>query len=173
FNDVQGFLLYDESGSLLYGAVGIVSADFNKDGFADLATLENYGSNSVPPSISILTNSNGNNFVDTNTIYLAPYSPPTSRISAIPIQSPSYTISTATGIATGDFNNDKYVDFAVTGYTGGYGNGNTALLVIILNDKQNNFYVDTTIAILGPSDNWASAVTAAYFNNDGRTDLAI
>ena len=157
-----------------FSAQGIVSADFNNDTYADIAVLENNnGPYGTPPSISILTNNSGNGFVDTNTIYLAPSGPLLRVEATLPVktQSPSsYTISYVTGITTGDFNNDKYIDFAVSGYTNGT---IMPIAVIVLNNQQNGFYVDTTIAIVVSANVYGNAITSGDFNKDGLTDIAM
>jgi hypothetical protein len=122
----------------------ITSADFNGDGYPDLAVTNNISS----PTVTILSNNKSGGF------------------KAASGSSVSVGGTDPFGIVAGDFNGDGHPDLAVTG-----GSGNTVGTVSILTNNGSGGFTVTSSPSIGGYNPYA--VTAADFNGDGSLDLAV
>ena len=170
---------------------GIAVADYNQDGYADIAISDDSGI-SGPDVTVFLYNPGGSTFSApvtypvgvsatgiaagnlNNDAYpdLAVLSSADNTVDVlINNQSggfPSGTIYGAatnpTGIAIADFNGDGFADIAITGNGTGTGSGTSILLSSSTGAMTGEMLLPTT---------GGSSVAAADFNNDGNTDLAV
>ena len=117
----------------------VATADFNGDGVPDMAIV-----NQNSGSVDILLGNGDGTFA---------------AASGSPVSVPGTAL---VGIAAGDFNNDGYVDLAVTDYSGN-------AVYILLGNGNGTFQtaVATTLAD-GPEE-----MVTGDFNNDGNLDIAI
>ena len=150
FSSTTNYSTHDNtSGTGGSAPFGMVTADFNSDGYPDLATVNNTSN-----TISIFRNTCG-------------------AFNLSPTKTFTVTLSPATGsiaIATGDFDNDGDIDLAVANNTGAANN-----VSILRNDwiglgtftftLVGNITVGATPALRG--------ITAADLDGDGETDLAV
>lgn len=171
---------------------GMVSADFNKDGFSDLAI-----SNSDGPTVTVLLYStDSGNF--TAQTYAAGES--ASAIAAGDFNGDTYpdiavvssgdstagillnnqnggfqaliSYATATepvAIVAGDFNADGYTDFAIAGEGGDAGGGTSILFGGPITSAANTTLSGETLI----SAAFGQALVSADFNKDGNPDLAV
>ncbi len=128
------------------GPVSVAIADFNKDGFPDLAVA-----NQTDGTISILLGIGGGAF---GTQFVIPLPAVTTTSGAINA-SPS-------AIATGDFNNDGNIDIAVTDLA-------NSRVIILFGDGNGAF--QTPVAYATGSN--PVALVAQDFDGDGQPDLAV
>lgn len=137
--------------------VSIVTADFNSDGFLDLAVL-----NTGDKDVEVLLGAGDGTFTLEQSCL--PFFVPGTHAEGIP------TCSTATfpvgnnarQIATGDFNVDGIPDLVVT-------NSGDATVSVLLGLGDGTFSTGATVAV-GPD---VSDVAVADFNGDGFPDIAV
>jgi hypothetical protein len=141
-----------------YDPAQIVAADFNGDGYPDLAVADFYPFNANLPQLDqtsnvviLLGNPNGS-----GTFTPAPGSPITVGLYAF-------------AMVGADFNQDGHTDLAVDNY-GTNNIASTQTLAILLGDGKGGFPQRLPTIQLGNSPN---DLIAADFNGDGTTDLAI
>jgi hypothetical protein len=166
---------------------GISSADFNGDGYDDLATANNtvsillslgasgrFGAKTDyivgGAFISIISNDlNGDGFVDLATTNF------NSGYLSILLGDGNGSFSISSSIQVGvnprsvisaDFSGDGKSDLAVA-------NGNSYYISILINTGAGNFVVANNIVIGSGGNFHQFAITAADFNGDGKSDLAI
>lgn len=68
-------------------------------------------------------------------------------------------------VVAADFNNDGYIDLAVSNTTGAY----SATMNILINNGSGNYNMTSTLT----TDAWPWSIAAADFDNDGDIDLAV
>jgi hypothetical protein len=141
-----------------YNPAQIVAADFNGDGYPDLAVADFIPVNQNPPVVNrtsnvvvMLGNPDGS-----GTFTPAPGSPITVGLYAL-------------ALVAADFNQDGHTDLAVDNY-GVNTTASTQTLAILMGDGKGGFTQPLPTTQLGNSPN---ALIAADFNGDGTTDLAI
>ena len=141
-----------------YNPAQVVAADFNGDGYPDLAVADFIPVNQNPPIpdrisnvVVMLGNPDGS-----GTFTPAPGSP---------ISVGLYALS----LAAADFNQDGHTDLAVDNY-GVNTTPSTQTLSILIGDGKGGFTQPLPTTQLGNSPN---QLIAADFNGDGTTDLAI
>jgi type II secretory pathway component GspD/PulD (secretin) len=134
------------------GPVGVAIADFNGDGHPDLAVANQDG------TISILLGNGDGTFQSEAT--------PCARPSCISlpavVSGTTTTNAVPSGIVAADFNDDGFIDLAVTD------SANNRVLVL-LNDGMGNF---STTPGSFPAGNKPVALVAQDFDGDGQADLA-
>ena len=125
------------------GPISVVTGDFNKDGFLDLAVANQGGGSN--PSVSILAGNGDGTFQSAVT----------------------YTVGTTdvAGVATGYFHNATDLDLAIT-------SPSSDTVSVLLNNGNGTFGSAVAYAT-GSSGNHPVAVSAFDFDGDGKVDLAI
>jgi len=130
-------------------------ADFNKDGFADLAVTVNVASTSGSDFVSILLNDGHGGFLTVSTLDLFQRG------------RPNYN---PTSLTVGDFNNDSYPDIATA-------NSGTDYVSVMLNDGTGHFnsYTDYSAdfkPLVRPGlAVFPSLIVSGDYNADGNIDL--
>ncbi len=128
------------------GPVSVAIADFNKDGFPDLAVA-----NQTDGTISILLGNGDGTFQAQTAIAIPPVSTAGGTINASP-----------SAIATGDFNDDGNIDIAVTDMA-------NSRVMILLGEGTGAFQAPVAYATgINPV-----ALVAQDFDGDGQPDLAV
>jgi dienelactone hydrolase len=124
----------------------VVVGDFNGDGKLDLAVAnQTCGTPGCGPGVISILLGNGDGTFQTHSDYLAAEGP--------------------TWMVAGDFNQDGFLDLAVTG--GGGGSGNQ--LSVLLGNGDGTFQA----AVNYPTDTNPAGIAAGDFNKDGKLDLVV
>lgn len=140
-NNGRGDFSSFTSVSLNFSPVSAALADFNQDGFLDLAVSGSTGSSSNPSSVAIFLNNGGGIFS---------------------LQTTLSASGLAAAVEAGDFNADGTIDIAVAGT-----NNNFGIVVVFLNDGFGNFSNAGNFSVGGsPRD-----LEVADFNGDGISDI--
>jgi len=127
-------------------ARSVVVGDFNGDGKLDLAVAnQSCGTPGCGPGVISILLGNGDGTFQTHSDYLAAEGP--------------------TWMIAGDFNQDGFLDLAVTG--GGGGSGNQ--LSVLLGNGDGTFQA----AVNYTTDTNPAGIVAADFNKDGKLDLVV
>jgi len=127
---------------------GIAAADFNNDGYGDLAITMS-GADGGVGSVSILLGDGTGAFPSHN------------QLTASDVDGLGYT---PWGIAAADFNNDGNQDLVVTAYGAG-----VYRVSVYLNDGNGLFVASDLLATVSQSP---STVVTGFFNNDAHVDIA-
>ncbi len=126
--------------------VAMITGDFNGDGRPDIAVATTAATGQPYTAVSVFLN-NGNGALGLGQIT-------TVESAAIPGE--------PVALAAGDFNGDKKLDLAVTGFS-------TQSINILSGNNNGTFTAPTTYA----ADQYPTAIAQADFNHDGYPDLAV
>ncbi len=139
-----GYQYYPVSG-------GITSADFDKDGYTDIA-VSNTGNQTISLLLSTTKATGGHTF----NVNAAAYSFPASLGQGY-----------LSGLTSADYNGDGVVDIAAAN---NYTNG---AVVILPGNNGDGFYFNSPITVTLPSTANPTSITTGDFNKDGWPDLGV
>ena len=139
-----GYQYYPVSG-------GITSADFDKDGYTDIA-VSNTGNQTISLLLSTTKATGGHTF----NVNAAAYSFPASLGQGY-----------LDGLTSADYNGDGIMDIAAAN------NYTTGAVIILPGNNGDGFYFDSPITITLPSTANPTSITTADFNKDGLPDLGV